>query len=288
MRSSYAAPAVSVDAAGAASVHPAANDPAYWARREAINGALADYRDGEAIPLVDYLPVEHKVWQEVSTALAGRHRAHACAPFLEGASRLDLPRDTVPQLREVDRRLRALTAFGLRPVGGLVEPRDFYGSLAARIFCSTQYVRHHSAPFYTPEPDIVHELIGHTTMLAEPQLADLYEKAGRASRRAQSDGALDFFSRVFWFTLEFGVVLEHGEAKAYGAGLLSSCGEIEVFSEAEMRPFDVVAMGTTDYDITHYQPLLFLAPSFEEMVERLGTFFDGYDEQRYAELVGRA
>ena len=81
--------------------------------------------------------------------------------------------------------------------------------------------------------------------------------------RARSDEALDVFSKVFWFTLEFGVLWEDGELRAYGAGLLSSYGEIEEFRDAEVRPWDIAAMGTLDYDITRYQPILFAAPSFD-------------------------
>ncbi len=91
-------------------------------------------------------------------------------------------------------------------------------------------------PFYTPEPDIVHEIIGHANMLAGNEIADLYEVAGEASLRATTDEAHEFFSKVFWFTLEFGVVFESGELTRYGAGLLSSYGEIEVFRDAEIRP----------------------------------------------------
>ena len=133
---------------------------------------------------------------------------------------------------------------------GLVPTRTFYGALAERRFLSTQYIRHHSVPFYTPEPDIVHELVGHANMLASPMFAALYQAAGCASRRATTDAALEFFSRVFWFTLEFGVVWEDGELRTYGAGLLSSFGELEAFRDAETRPLDIVAMGTLDYDIT--------------------------------------
>jgi len=270
---------VQSEGAVASAAHPAAGDEAYWRRREAINAAVAARGEGAPIPLVDYLEEEDAVWRQVSEVLGPRHRRHACTAFLDGVTRLDLPRDRIPQLREVDRCLRALTGFSIRPVGGLVGPTEFYGSLAERAFCSTQYVRHHATPFYTPEPDIVHELIGHATMLAEPDLAALYQLAGTASRRAESESTLDFFSRVFWFALEFGVVLEEGRPKAYGAGLLSSCGEIEAFTAAEMRPFDLAAMGTTDYDITHYQPLLFLAPSFSEMTGRLGEFFSAFDDE---------
>ena len=132
-------------------------------------------------------------------------------------------------------------------------------------------------PFYTPEPDVVHEIIGHANMLANPVLADLYEVAGRASVRvAVHDDQLLFFSKVFWFSLEFGVLFERGELKAYGAGLLSSFGEIDVFRAAEIRPWDIEQMGTLDYDITRYQPVLFAAESFDRMVDDLTTFFDGF------------
>jgi phenylalanine-4-hydroxylase len=191
----------------------------------------------------------------------------------------------VPQLREVDERVRALTGFRIRPVAGLVPPRDFYASLAEQTFLSTQYIRHHSAPFYTPEPDVVHEIIGHANMLASSAFASLYKKAGQASLRATAADAMGFFSRVFWFTLEFGVVRESGETKAYGAGLLSSYGELEAFREAELRPWDIHAMGTLDYNISHYQPVLFEAASFELLVEELGAFFDAYCDQWYSDHV---
>jgi phenylalanine-4-hydroxylase len=111
-------------------------------------------------------------------------------------------------------------------------------------------------------------------MLASPRFARLYEAAGRASQRASSDATLDFFSRVFWFTLEFGVVHEGAELRAYGAGLLSSYAEIEVFRDAEIRPWDLDAMGTCGYDITHYQPVLFAAASFDTMEADLLAFFE--------------
>jgi phenylalanine-4-hydroxylase len=256
--------------------HPGVSDRAYLARRAAIAAVGASYRLGEPIPDVAYVPAEDEVWRTVSAELAGLHRSLACAEYLEGASRLQLPSDRVPQLREVDERVHALTGFHIQPVAGLVPTRTFYGALADRRFLSTQYIRHHSVPFYTPEPDIVHEIIGHANTLASPVFADLYQRAGQASVRAVRDEALDFFSRVFWFTLEFGVVWETGELRGYGAGLLSSYGEIQVFRQAEIRPWDIDAMGTTSYDITRYQPVLYAASSFAQMVTDLGSFFDSF------------
>jgi len=115
-------------------------------------------------------------------------------------------------------------------------------------------------------------------MLASPVFAGLYQAAGRASLRATSDADLDAFSRVFWFTLEFGVVYEDGAVKAYGAGLLSSYGEIETFRDAEIRSWNLDAMATQDYDITHYQPVLFAAASFDQMRRDLHAFFSTFSK----------
>ncbi|MEO6989252.1 MAG: phenylalanine 4-monooxygenase, partial [Aquihabitans sp.] len=218
--------------------HPGANDPEYRARRAAIAAVGETYRSGDQITDVDYSPEEDEVWATVSSQLADLHREHACAEYREGAARLLLPTDRVPQLREVDARTRDLTGFAIEPVSGLVPTRDFYGALARRTFLATQYIRHHSVPHYTPEPDIVHEIIGHANMLGSPVLADLYEAAGNASRRAETDDGLEFFSRVFWFTLEFGVLHEDDELKAYGAGILSSFGELNAYRNATVVPWD--------------------------------------------------
>jgi phenylalanine-4-hydroxylase len=254
--------------------HPGVSDPEYRARRAAIADVGAAYSSGDPIPDVHYTPEEDEVWRVVSRELAAKHEVYACRAYLEGAAALTLPHDRVPQLREVDERVHALSGFHIEPVPGLVPTRTFYGTLARRTFLSTQYIRHHSVPFYTPEPDIVHEIIGHANMLASPDLADLYEAAGHASVRATTDPEMLFFSKVFWFTLEFGVVHEDGELKAYGAGLLSSYGEIDVYRRAEIRPWDIEQMGTLDYDITRYQPVLFSAASFNRMVDDLTAFFD--------------
>ena len=266
--------------------HPGFSDPEYRARRGAIADVGAHYQSGDPIPDVTYTPEEDEVWRLVSHELGRKHRRYACRAYLEGAAALTLPTDRMPQLREVDERVHALGRFHIEPVPGLVPTRVFYGALARRTFLSTQYIRHHSVPFYTPEPDIVHEIIGHANMLANPAFADLYEEAGKASVRAAGDEALDFFSKVFWFTLEFGVVHEDGELKAYGAGLLSSYGEIEEFRNAEIRPWDIARMGTLEYDITRYQPILFAAESFDRMVDDLTGFFATYDDDARRRWIG--
>ena len=182
--------------------------------------------------------------------LHDKHEKYACREYLDGKARLGLPEDRVPQLSEVTAGLRPLTGFEYHCAPGLVPLREFYGALADRVFHSTQYVRHPSEPLYTPEPDIIHEVIGHGNMLASPRFAEVKRLAGEAARRVETDEALQVIADVFWFTLEFGVIREDGELKAYGAGILSSYGEIEEFRHTEIRPIDLAEMGTIEYDIT--------------------------------------
>ena len=258
--------------------HPGFLDDQYRRRRDVIASLGAAYEPGQEIPDVPYTAEEDEVWRIVSAELARLHEDLACAEYRRGAERLHLPSERVPQLREVDEAVHAITGFHIQPVPGLVPASQFYGALANRRFLSTQYIRHHSVPFYTPEPDIIHEIIGHGNMLASHPFAELYQAAGRASQRVTTDEALEFFSKVFWFTLEFGVVHEDDEVRAYGAGLLSSYGEIQVFRDAEIREWDLAAMGTLEYDITQYQPVLFAAPSMEFVFEELTAFFDDFDD----------
>jgi phenylalanine-4-hydroxylase len=268
--------------------HPGFADPEYRRRRDAIAALSVDWHRGVPIPNVDYSDREHGVWQIVSRELAPKHRQLACAEYLAAAENLQLPADHIPQLTEVTELLQPITGFGYDPVAGLAPLREFYGSFAERTFYSTQYIRHHSVPLYTPEPDIVHEVVGHANQLASPFFAGICEQVGRAVARAESQGALAFLSKVFWFTLEFGVVIEDGTPKAYGAGILSSYGELGEFQQAELRPFDFAAMGTTDYDITHYQPVLYAARSFDELRDELTSFYSSFDEESYGRMVAEA
>ena len=265
--------------------HPGFADPVYRRRRDEIAALSASHRPGEPIPHVDYSETEHHVWQVVSRELRLLHEKYGCRAFVEAAEELALPVDHVPQLGEVSERLGPITGFVYEPVAGLAPLREFYGAFAGRRFFSTQYLRHESVPLYTPEPDIIHEVIGHANQLASAEFAAVYEEVGRAVGRTETKEALGFLSRVFWFTLEFGVVFEGGEPKAYGAGILSSYGELGVFQQAEIRPLDFAEMGSTDYDITRYQPILYSSRSFGALVDELQGFFSSYDDEVYAALA---
>ena len=265
--------------------HPGATDEVYRARRNTIAALALAWHPGEPIPQAVYTEEEHEVWRVACAHLNELHETLACAEYLEGKGLLGLPEDHVPQLDDVTELLAPLSGFRYIPAAGLVPLRDFYGSLADRLFHSTQYIRHYSVPLYTPEPDVVHEVVGHANCLALPRFAALYQVAGEAARRVETTEALEFVSKVFWFSLEFGVLREPDGVKTYGAGLLSSYGEMQEFQAADLRPLEIGAMGVQTYDITHYQPVLFCADSFAHVEDVIGAFFQTVDDDAVSRYV---
>jgi phenylalanine-4-hydroxylase len=280
---------VTTDDSGAVTVHlahdhPGANDPEYRRRRNEIAAAALAWRPGEAAPQITYTDAEHEVWRTVSRELAVKHERYAVREYVAAKEAVGLAVDGVPGLDEISDCVRPVGGWSYVPAAGLVPLDEFYGSLADRTFHSTQYVRHPAVPLYTPEPDIIHEVIGHGHLLATPTFGELHHLAGVAARRLRDRDNLLFLSKVFWFSLEFGVVIEEGEIRAYGAGILSSYGEIDEFCGMTHRPLDIVEMGTADYDITAYQPVLYLAGSVDEVVDVVGWFFATCDDESIAEL----
>ena len=264
--------------------HPGANDPGYRRRRNEIAAAALAWRPGRRAPRIEYQGDEQEVWRTVCRALAPLHERYAVGEFRAALAVLDRPADHVPGLDEVSQRLVARSGWRYVPAAGLVDLRTFYAALGDRIFHSTQYVRHPAMPLYTPEPDIVHEVIGHGHLLATPTFGELHRRAGAAAARLREEESLRFLSRVFWFSLEFGVVVEDGELRAYGAGILSSSGEIAQFSAMQLRALDLREMGTADYDITKYQPVLYRAESVAEIEAVIGGFFDTCTDESIEEL----
>ncbi len=252
--------------------HPGFRDPDYRRRRNQIAQIAMNYHPRDPIPDAPYTNEEHQVWSVIWKALRPAHDRHACAEYIQAIGQLNFSDDRIPQLREVNERVQAISGFRLEPVAGLVQPRVFLENLADGVFLCTQYIRHHSTPLYTPEPDVVHEIVGHGVTLACPRLAELNRLFGEAVKRTNSAEKLERLSRVYWFTIEFGVLRENGSIKAYGTGLLSSAGEMEEMHKADLRPLDLAAAANEKYDPTHFQPVLFCAESFETMYQALREF----------------
>ena len=243
--------------------HPGANDPEYRKRRDYIASLAKKFRETGVITDVDYNEQEQEIWRTVANRLEEIQSRRASKFYLQAKKDLGISNDHIPQLTEMNRRLKELSNFRVAPIEGLVETRGFLSWLSWRTMLSTQYIRHHSRPEYTPEPDIVHESIGHIPMFTNRAFADFSQFIGHGARVA-TDHQLEELGRLYWFTVEFGLIEEDGETKAYGAGLLSSFGELEnAFTDnVERRPFDLDEVINTAYDYSEMQPVLYVVPSY--------------------------
>jgi phenylalanine-4-hydroxylase len=251
--------------------HPGFRDPVYRRRRNEIAKLALAYGEGDPLPRIVYTPEEQAVWRTTWERLAPLHEKVACREWLESSRVVNLDRSRVPQLSEVNGTLER-SGFRMLPVAGLISGRGFLSAMAEGVFLATQYMRHHSVPFYTPEPDVIHELVGHAAGLFHPDIVKLSRLFGEAARRAD-EASMKRLELVYWYTLEFGLVREGGTLRTYGAGLLSSFGEMGRFeSEAEIRPLDFDDASTRPYDPTRYQPVLYVSPSFPEMVESVSSW----------------
>lgn len=259
--------------------HPGANDPDYRKRRDYIAACAKQFRETGKITDIDYTEQEQDIWRHVAGKLEELHKKHASPFYLRAKNDLGITNDRIPQLTEMSRRLTELTGFRLAPIEGLVETRGFLSWLSYRVMLSTQYIRHHSRPDYTPEPDIVHEIIGHQPMFTNPNFADYSQFVGHGARIA-NDEQLEALGRLYWFTVEFGLVEHEGDIKAYGAGLLSSYGElVNAFSDnVERRPFDLDEVISTPYDYSDMQPILYVIPSYAELKEQTRKYIESFGQ----------
>lgn len=259
--------------------HPGFTDQEYRERRKDIVRIAGLYRHGQEIPRVDYTPTETATWGIVYKNLKGFFQTHACKqhryvfPLLE--QNCNYSETNIPQLQDISNFLKECTGFTLRPVAGLLSSRDFLNGLAFRVFHATQYIRHHVRPLYTPEPDVCHELLGHVPLFADPDFADFSQEIGLASLGA-SDDDIKKLATCYWFTVEYGLCKEGDGVKAFGAGLLSSFGELEycLTDKPQLKPFDPFEACKQTYPITEYQPLYFVAESFQSAQEKMRVFAD--------------
>lgn len=265
--------------------HPGATDPVYRERRNGIAAVARAARERDAgMPVLDYREEEHATWRTVAERLAPLHEAHACRAYREARRRLPIPSHRLPDLRVLGDRLEREQGFRLAPIEGLVDSRTFIGRLARRTVSCTLYIRHPSRPEYTPEPDVVHEVLGHVPLFADASFADLSGAIGRAALRA-SDDELARIERLYWYTLEFGLIEEAGGLRAYGAGLLSSSGELaHAFGdEVERRPFRLDEVLATPYDFARMQPVLFVIPSFAALAREVEEWLRGGGSRQEAQ-----
>lgn len=261
--------------------HPGIADAAYVERRRSLFALCRRHRlENLGPPLVDYSPDETRIWKDVSLQLDTLHRQHACSIYLNAKEALSISTGVIPQLRHLSERLQAETKMHLVPAEGPLAYRTFYSYIARRGFPVTQFIRHGSHPEFTPEPDMIHDGLGHVPPLMNQDYAEVLTLIGKAAYTSADPLQVLALKRFSWFSIEFGLIEEHGDVKVFGAGILSSTREIpfSLFSpEVTRRPFVTEEVVETDYDPSRMQDNLFVIPSFawlrqeaEALVRRFG------------------
>jgi phenylalanine-4-hydroxylase len=265
--------------------HPGLGDEEYVQRRQQLFALCRGHRLKNLGPaLIDYTPEETRVWRLVSPKLDELHQRHASRIYLQAKRALGISQSAIPQLRHISEQLEQHTRMHLVPAEGPLPYRTFYSYIAGRGFPVTQFLRHGSHPEFTPEPDMIHDCLGHVPGLLNPDYAELLTLIGKAAVTTPRPEQVLALKRFSWFSIEFGLIEEEGEIKVFGAGILSSTGEIPVSLSGQVsrRPFVTDEVIATDYDPSRMQDLLFIIPSFaflrreaEELVKRFGIVASG-------------
>ena len=229
-------------------------------------------RSIESVPVPNYTDEEHGTWNLLYTTQEKLIHGRACDPFIEGLEKIQFPKDHIPKLRDVSHAIEKCTGWTILRVDGLVHPKDFFDLLSRKIFPSTDFIRKRSELKYTPAPDMFHDLFGHAPLLTSPDFTEFFETFGRVGVRAsqkylETHEVHEMLPRLYWFTVEFGLIQTLQGLRAYGSGSVSSPEEIEfcVGPKCRRHPFDVNMVAKRLYDIWHLQEDVFVIDSFESL-----------------------
>jgi phenylalanine-4-hydroxylase len=215
-----------------------------------------------------YTAEEHAVWDTLFARQTGMLEGRVTSAFRRGLDVLRLSRAGIPDFAELSQRLEALTGWRVVAVPGLVPDDVFFEHLANRRFVAGRFIRRADQLDYLQEPDVFHDLFGHVPLLSDPAFADYMQAYGAGGLRARQFGALEKLARLYWYTVEFGLIREGNGLKLYGAGIVSSFGESK-FALDDPSPnrlgFDLERVMRTDYRIDDYQQSYFVIDSFEQL-----------------------
>ncbi len=216
-----------------------------------------------------YPPEAHEVWSILYRRRMKTLRQNGARLFLDGAEVIGLHEHEVPNLDEVNARLEARTGWNAVPVTGFIPAHEFFLCLAHRRFPTTITVRPMEKLDYLQEPDIFHDVFGHVPLHADPVFADFLQKFGAVAVQARTEEETTWMARLFWFTVEFGLIRDNGEPKVYGSGLISSVADAAnaLGPSCDRRDFDIAAVIEQDFEIDRLQDVLFVVDEFEQLFE---------------------
>ena len=203
---------------------------------------------------------------------------NASEVYLRGARSINLVRDHIPYLegpKSVNTFLMPLTGWQSKAVPGYLPAKAFFACLARREFPTTIVIRSRESIDYLPEPDIFHDIFGHVPLHADPVFADFLQTYGKAAVSTDDPHHTERLARLFWFTVEFGLIREGGRHRLYGSGLISSPGESAHAldsKDVDRRPFDLETVCNTSFEIDHYQPILYVLESFDQLRDAMNTY----------------
>lgn len=215
---------------------------------------------------IDYDPEENAVWRDLIYRQMPAVKAHMARPYLTGLDLLEMPQDRVPQCTEISKKLTALTGWKVEPVPALIGFGRFFDMLANRTFPAASFIRKRKHFDYIEEPDIFHEIFGHTPLLTDPAFAAFSQAIGLAGTQCDKSD-YSWLIRLYWFSIEFGLMRQDGQLKALGSGLASSVTELpwSISESPEQRPFDVLDILRTPYRIDIHQPVYFVIDDLENL-----------------------
>jgi phenylalanine-4-hydroxylase len=236
-----------------------------------------------------YTDAEHQVWITLYERQAALLPGRACDPFLKGLEALDLHRAGIPDFARINEELNRLTGWSVVAVPGLVPDEVFFDHLANRRFPAGQFIRKPDELDYLQEPDIFHDVFGHVPMLTDPVFADYMQAYGRGGQRAMDLGRLHNLARLYWYTVEFGLLSTPQGLRIYGAGIVSSRAE-SIFALDDPSPnrlgFDLERVMRTPYRIDDFQQVYFVIPSLQALLDAtLQDFAPIYDRLARAKDV---
>jgi phenylalanine-4-hydroxylase len=215
----------------------------------------------------NYSPAQHAVWAELVRRRRPQIDAHACREYLEGYEVIGLRDNRLPNLQAISDRIGPRTGWSATPVSGFLPGEAFFEMLAARKFPTTTWIRGEDSLEYIPEPDIFHDVFGHVPMHAHPVFADFLQHYGGICAKAKGAEILERLSRLFWYTVEFGLIRQNGKIKVYGSGVISSHRECTNVIDAgcEVKDFNLDDVLETPVKVDEIQKRLFAIESFDQI-----------------------